>query len=87
MGSRPLVGREWVEKFIVRYWAQHSATRWEILRHAESGDCLLTEGVEEYVNADGVAVRHPYMGVIEFRGDLICGWRDYFQMRDPGATK
>jgi limonene-1,2-epoxide hydrolase len=22
-------------------------------------------------------VATPYAGVLEFRGDLICGWRDY----------
>jgi limonene-1,2-epoxide hydrolase len=47
----------------------------------------LTEGREEYVNASGQTVSHPYMGIIEFRDDLIVGWRDYFQMADPNAGK
>jgi uncharacterized protein (TIGR02246 family) len=86
VGSRPLIGKDWIAKFMRRYWEKHSETRWTILAAAEHGDRLLTEGVEEYVNAAGESVRHPYMGIIEFRGDLIVAWRDYFQMMDPSAA-
>jgi limonene-1,2-epoxide hydrolase len=55
--------------------------------HAEVDGRLLTEGREEYVNASGQTVSHPYMGIIEFRDGLIVGWRDYFQMADPNAGK
>ena len=53
---------------------------------AENGDKVLTEGIEDYVNADGVSVSHPYMGIIEFRDGKIVAWRDYFQMKDPAAA-
>ena len=87
VGSRPLIGVEWVEKFINKYWADNSNSTWIIERHAETDTCLLTEGREEYVNASGTLVKHPYMGIIEFRADgKIIGWRDYFQMADPNAT-
>lgn len=87
-GSRPLIGREWVDRFITKYWANHSATTWVIENWAERDGKLLCEGREEYVNADGVLVRHPYMGIIEFDSDdLITGWRDYFQMNDPNAGR
>jgi ketosteroid isomerase-like protein len=86
VGSRPLVGKAWVDRFITKYWANHSATHWRILHASEVGDRLLTEGVEEYVNARGDTVHHPYMGIIEFRDGLIVGWRDYFQMADPAAA-
>jgi limonene-1,2-epoxide hydrolase len=33
--------------------------------------------VDEYDNVAGQTITAPYMGVIEFRGDLIVGWRDY----------
>ena len=29
-GSRPLKGRDWVDRFITQYWANHSATNWVI---------------------------------------------------------
>ncbi|MGE7199300.1 nuclear transport factor 2 family protein [Brevundimonas naejangsanensis] len=86
VGSRPLIGREWVERFITKYWANHSETNWTLVNWAENGDILMTEGIEEYVNADGVTVAHPYMGVIEFKDGKIIAWRDYFQMNDPAAA-
>jgi limonene-1,2-epoxide hydrolase len=87
VGSRPLIGREWVRKFLAKYWANHTKTSWVIEHHAECGDRLLTEGREVYTNADGVEVSHPYMGIIEFREGKIVAWRDYFQMADPNAAK
>jgi len=87
VGTRPLMGRDWVEKFITKYWADNSGSTWVIERHAETDTHLFTEGREEYVNASGQTVTHPYMGVIEFKPDgKIVGWRDYFQMADPNAT-
>ena len=86
VGTRPLIGVEWVDRFITRYWERHSETRWVLINWAQTEDSILTEGREDYVNADGVDVSHPYMGIIQFRDDKVVGWRDYFQMRDPGAT-
>ncbi|WEK58150.1 MAG: nuclear transport factor 2 family protein [Candidatus Brevundimonas phytovorans] len=86
VGSRPLIGRDWVEKFITKYWANHTETKWTLVNWAENGDVLMTEGVEEYVNAAGVKVAHPYMGVIEFKDGKVVAWRDYFQMKDPAAA-
>jgi ketosteroid isomerase-like protein len=87
VGTRPLVGRDWVEKFITKYWANNSSATWVIDHHAEADGRLFTEGREHYVNADGQTVSHAYMGIIEFRDGLITGWRDYFQMADPNAGK
>ena len=88
VGTRPLKGRDWVDRFITKYWANHSATEWVIEHWAERGDRFFNEGREQYVNADGVLVKHPYMGIIEFGPDgLITAWRDYFQMNDPNAGK
>jgi limonene-1,2-epoxide hydrolase len=87
VGTRPLIGLEWVRKFMLKYWRNNSQATWIIERHAETGDALLTEGREEYVNADGQTVTHPYMGVIEFADGKITRWRDYFQMQDPNAGK
>jgi limonene-1,2-epoxide hydrolase len=88
VGSRPLIGIGWVEKFITKYWADNSGATWVIERHAKTDTHLFTEGREEYVNADGETVRHPYMGIIHFGEDgKIVGWRDYFQMADPNATR
>ncbi|MEO8114517.1 MAG: nuclear transport factor 2 family protein [Phenylobacterium sp.] len=87
VGTRPLVGVQWVEKFITKYWANNSAAVWTIDHFAETEGALLTEGREDYVNASGQPVSHPYMGIIGFKDGLITAWRDYFQMNDPNAGK
>lgn len=87
VGTRPLIGIAWVEKFMLKYWRNNRDAVWIIDRHAEAGDFLFSEGREEYLNADGHKVSHPYMGVIEFREGKIVAWRDYFQMNDPNAGK
>lgn len=87
VGTRPLNGKAWVEKFITKYWADNSDSTWLIDQHSETETHLFTEGREQYVNASGETVTHPYMGIIEFRPDgKIIGWRDYFQMADKNAT-
>lgn len=87
VGSKPLLGRDRVDRFITKYWADNSAGTWIIDRHAETQTHLFTEGREEYVNADGATVVHPYMGIMEFdSAGLIVKWRDYFQMADPNAA-
>ncbi|MGQ2991418.1 MAG: nuclear transport factor 2 family protein [Brevundimonas sp.] len=88
VGTRPLKGIDWVEKFFTKYWTNNSSGTWVLQHWAERDGRLLAEGREEYVNADGVLVQHPYMGIIEFGADgKITGWRDYFQMQDPNAGK
>ncbi len=46
---------------------------------------ILADGTvmnERFARLDfaGKVVDRPVMGVFEFRGDLICAWRDYFDM-------
>src|ERR1700722_12931153 len=69
VGTRPLIGVDWVEKFITKYWTDNSGATWIIDRHAETETHLFTEGREEYVNASGQTVSHPYMGIIHFGED------------------
>lgn len=80
VGTRPLIGKEWVRKFLARYEKDNSDVTWRIETFAETGNKLLVEGYEEYVGPDGALVKHPYMGIFEFKDGKICGWRDYFQM-------
>lgn len=73
----PLKGKVKARKFLENFKSQISEVRWRIFDHAESGDRLFVEGVDEYFAKDGARVAAPYAGVIEFRGGLICAWRDY----------
>lgn len=80
VGSRPLIGKDWVRRFLNKYDEQNTEALWTISTFAETGDKLLVEGLEQYVDGTGETVKHPYMGIFEFRDGRICGWRDYFQM-------
>ena len=73
----PAVGKPAALAFITAFGASIGEVRWRIFHHAEAGDRLFVEGVDEYTTTSGVVVAAPYAGVIEFRGDKISGWRDY----------
>ena len=73
----PVVGKAGARKFLERFSAAIGEIRWRVFDHQESGDRLFVEGVDEYVTKTGVVVAAPYAGVLEFRGDLVIGWRDY----------
>jgi limonene-1,2-epoxide hydrolase len=77
----PLVGKAAAAKFLAGFGANIADTpgsiRWRIIHHAETADRLFVEGVDEYDDINGRTITAPYMGVIEFRGDKISGWRDY----------
>ena len=86
--SRPLVGKEWVEKFLNKYNEICDGVDLQIYRHAESDDCLFIEGYEEYTDQrTGQCVAHPFMGIVEFRDGKVCAWRDYFEMNNPKQDK
>ena len=76
----PLTGKVKARKFLDNFKSQLTEVRWRLFDHAERGDTLFVEGVDEYLSRDGHWVAAPYAGVFEFRGDLICGWRDYVDM-------
>lgn len=84
VGERPLIGRDWVRRFLVKFGEGQSDNRWRIVNYASNGDRLLIEGIDDFVNAEGTRVRTPYMGIFEFRDGKICGWRDYV---DVGLVK
>ncbi len=78
MGERPLVGKDWVRRFLERFGEHISDTNnWRILRSAETGDALLLEGVDDYLDTSGQRICYPYMGIFEFRGGKVARWRDY----------
>jgi len=83
MGSRPLIGKDWVQKFLNKYRDITADVKWQIYRHAETDKELFVEGYEEYLDTrTNEIIAHPYMGIFEFRDGKICGWRDYFEMNN-----
>ena len=88
VGTRPLIGKEWVQKFLIKYREVTSDAQWVIHNHAENGNILFTEGVEEYFDVRSqMTISHPYAGVIEFRNGKIVKWKDYFEMNSVGASE
>lgn len=77
VGQRPLVGKEWVRRFLNKFGHGQSNIKWRIANHASNGNLLMVEGIDDYIDAEGNHIRTPYMGVFEFRDGKICRWRDY----------
>jgi limonene-1,2-epoxide hydrolase len=81
VGSRGVQGKEGVRKFMARYRTIAQDVVWRVDRCADSDGCLFIEGYEGYTDKrTGERIAHPYMGIMEFRGDKIAKWRDYFEM-------
>jgi limonene-1,2-epoxide hydrolase len=83
----PLRGKAAARGFMEGFAARIGEVRWRVFDYAESGDRLFVEGVDEYFTRDGVRIATPYAGVLDFRGDQISGWRDYFDEGVPNAMK
>ncbi|MES2340451.1 MAG: nuclear transport factor 2 family protein [Pseudomonadota bacterium] len=83
----PLKGKAKARKFLENFKGQIDEVRWRMFDHAERGDRLFVEGVDEYLATDGTLVAAPYAAVIAFDGDLICGWRDYVDVGVIEAQK
>jgi len=74
----PKHGKTGAREFLEAYKAKVRNPRWRIFKVAETEDALFVEGVDAFDTADGHHAVVPYMGILEFDGDLISGWRDYF---------
>ena len=83
----PARGKVKARKFLENFKTQLTEVRWRLFDHAESGNRLFVEGVDEYVAVDGAVVRAPYAGVLDFDGNLIVGWRDYVDVGVMEAQK
>lgn len=73
----PARGKAKARKLLQRLGSDMQDITWRVFAHAETEDRLFIEGVDEYRTHDGRRVATPYAGVLDFRDDLIVGWRDY----------
>lgn len=80
VGSRPVVGRDGMRKLLENLKDHQLDSRWRLVRHAEAGDTVFIEAVDDFRNPDGHRVQVPYAGVYQFDGRLITHWRDYLDM-------
>lgn len=58
-----------------------ATVRFEMLAIAADGNRVLTERLERFELADGSEIgAAKVMGILEFDGDRITAWRDYFDV-------
>lgn len=76
----PLNGKAAVREFFNKFARGMSDKRYDVHRILGDGECVVVEGVENYVK-DGKQVSLPYMSTFLFRGELIREWRDYFDLQ------
>jgi limonene-1,2-epoxide hydrolase len=80
VGAPPITGKPNIKALLQSLAPHRGAERWRIFNHAVNGNKLLLEGVDDYDDDKGHKIAVPYMGIVEFRGELITGWRDYFDV-------
>ena len=83
----PLRGKATARKFLERFGAGMNDVKWRVFDSQETGDRLFVEGVDEFRTDEGVTVMAPYAGVLDFRGDLVIGWRDYVDVGVMAAQR
>jgi limonene-1,2-epoxide hydrolase len=83
----PVRGKAQARKMLGRLQPEMRDVVWQVFASAETDDRLFLEGVDSYTAANGARIATPYMGVIEFRGDLITGWRDYVDLTVAAAQR
>ncbi len=79
VGTAPKLGKPAMRAFLEAFGAALTDVKWRIFAHAVSGQQIFLEGADDFVlTAEQRRVAIPYMGIMTFRGGLICEWRDYF---------
>ncbi|MDE0840674.1 MAG: nuclear transport factor 2 family protein [Porticoccaceae bacterium] len=76
-----LNGKAAVRDFIAPF-EYVSAIDWVLHHVASNQQVVMTERTDTFIFANGKALSLPVMGTFEVRGQLICKWRDYFDLLD-----
>lgn len=77
----PVQGKDNMRKTLQAMAGSIKESRWRLFGWAEIGDIVWMEGVDEFVNQDGIRVAIPYAGVLEFKDGVILNWREYYEGR------
>lgn len=76
----PNVGKQQIREFLNWFFGAVGDLEFTIARQVEGADGTVMNERIDRLDFAGKVVDLPIMGVFEFRGDLICAWRDYFDM-------
>jgi len=77
--SKPVKGRQKIEKFIADFSADWKETQWDILSIAAQGDTVLVER-NDNTKIGNNSLTLPCNGVFIIQNGKIKEWRDYFDM-------
>ncbi len=79
VGSPPMQNKPQMRAFLETFASGITDVKWVIYNHAISGNQIFLDGADDFVMIpEKRRVAIPYLGVMTFRGALICEWRDYF---------
>lgn len=81
---RPVHGKAAMLGFMQKFGSGMSDVSYEQTLMIEKDNMLFVEGTESYTKK-GKKISVPYAGVVEFRGDKIVAWRDYFDLKSLEA--
>lgn len=87
VGMPPVTSKAQAREFLETFGQGQKEKKWHINNHAQNGDKLLVEGVDDFVDAEGVRIQMVYMGIFEFKDGLIYRWRDYLDTGLAGKAK
>jgi limonene-1,2-epoxide hydrolase len=76
----PNVGKAQIREFLSWFFGAVGELEFTIVRQNEGPDGTVMNERIDRLDFAGTVVDLPIMGVFEFRGELICAWRDYFDM-------
>ncbi|WP_168072629.1 limonene-1,2-epoxide hydrolase family protein [Caulobacter sp. SSI4214] len=87
-GFAPAIrGKAAMRQALTAMAAKIKTNAWRIFDYAENDHRLFMEGVDEFWFHTGEHIAIPYAGSLEFRGELIREWREYFDGRLSIAMK
>ncbi len=81
---RPVHGKAGMLGFMQKFGGGMTDMRYEQTLLIEKDNMLFVEGSENYTKK-GKKISIPYAGVLEFKGDKIVAWRDYFDLKSLDA--
>jgi limonene-1,2-epoxide hydrolase len=76
----PNIGKAQIREFLNWFFGAVGDLEFTILCQIEGPDGTVMNERVDRLDFAGKVLDLPVMGVFEFRGDLICAWRDYFDM-------
>lgn len=76
---KPVAGHAALRPYIGAFLKSWTATQWDVVRMASTGDTVFAERVDRTRSGER-GVDLPCCGVFEMQGGKIKVWRDYFDM-------